>query len=237
MKLSVPVYRLKRQATLLSRREGMPHHAALDRVAAEQGFRSWSLLAAQLASASPGQVLLGRLAPGDLLLIAARPGHGKTLLSLQLAAEAVKAGGRCVFFTLEYTQADLADRFARLGVAPAALGDSFVFDGSDAISAGHVVEALATAPTGTMAIVDYLQLLDQRRENPDLLSQVRTLKSFAGARGLILVFISQVDRSYDPATTPCPTIADVRLPNPVDLSLFNKRCFLNAGELRFETLN
>jgi replicative DNA helicase len=81
--------------------------------------------------------------------------------------------------------------------------------------------------------VDYLQLLDQRRENPELMVQVRALKSFARERGLIMVFISQIDRSYDPSKKPCPDMDDVRLPNPVDLTLFNKTCFLNDGEVRF----
>ncbi|RUU73632.1 DNA helicase, partial [Mesorhizobium sp. M7A.T.Ca.TU.009.01.3.1] len=39
--------------------------------------------------------------------------------------------------------------------------------------------------------------------------------------------------SYDPAKKPCPDIGDVRLPNPLDLSLFDKTCFLNKGEIRF----
>ncbi|SDA82151.1 DnaB-like helicase C terminal domain-containing protein [Mesorhizobium qingshengii] len=90
------------------------------------------------------------------------------------------------------------------------------------------------APRGTLVVIDYLQLLDQKRENPDLMAQVRTLKAFARDRGLILVFISQIDRSYNPATKPCPDIGDVRLPNPLDLSLFNKTCFLNKGEIRFQ---
>jgi replicative DNA helicase len=66
------------------------------------------------------------------------------------------------------------------------------------------------------------------------MAQVRKLKSFARGRGLILVFISQIDRSYDPSTKPCPDISDIRLPNPLDLSLFNKTCFLNNGEIRFQ---
>ena len=47
-------------------------------------------------------------------------------------------------------------------------------------------------------------------------------------------FISQIDRSYDPAAKPCPDLDDVRLPNPVDLSLFNWTCFLNEGEVRLQ---
>jgi replicative DNA helicase len=88
-----------------------------------------------------------------------------------------------------------------------------------------------------LAVIDYLQLLDQKRENPELMAQVRALKSFARQRGLILVFISQIDRSYDPSDKRCPDISDIRLPNPLDLSLFDKTCFLHDGEVRFQSVN
>jgi hypothetical protein len=67
-----------------------------------------------------------------------------------------------------------------------------------------------------------------------LAAQIRALKSFARDRGLIMVFISQIDRSYDPSKKSCPDIGDVRLPNPLDLELFDKTCFLNNGEVRFQ---
>ncbi|MDQ0395539.1 DNA helicase [Labrys monachus] len=233
MKLSAPVHHLKRRARRLSREERIPLHQALDRVAAGEGFGAWSLLAARRTATSPAGGLFARLAPGDLVLIGARPGHGKTLMSLELAVEAMKAGRRGVLFTLEYTARDVIDRFRAIGADPAHFGGLFDFDDSDAISADYIVGALATAPPGTLVVVDYLQLLDHRRENPPLMAQIRTLKAFAADRGLILVFISQIDRSYDPAKKPCPDIGDVRLPNPLDLSLFSKMCFLHAGQIRF----
>ncbi|TIS82187.1 MAG: DNA helicase, partial [Mesorhizobium sp.] len=41
MRLSAPVYHLKRQARLLSRKEDVPLHEALDRMAFKEGFGSW----------------------------------------------------------------------------------------------------------------------------------------------------------------------------------------------------
>ncbi|KFC65300.1 Replicative DNA helicase [Bosea sp. LC85] len=234
MKLSAPVYRLKRKAKLLSRDENIPRHEALDRIARKEGFGAWSLLVAKAAAAAPAGKLYARLAPGDLVLVGARPGQGKTLLSLEFALEAMKSGHRAVFFTLEYTKKDVIDRFRALGADLADFDGLFAFDSSDAISADHIVKALIDAPRGTLAVIDYLQLLDQKRENPDLMVQVRRLSAFARDRGLIVVFISQIDRSYDPATKPCPDLGDVRLPNPLDLSLFNKTCFLGKGDIRFQ---
>lgn len=227
MKLSAPVYQLKRQARLLSRTEAIPLHDALNRIAAREGFSGWSLLVSKASAASPAVV------PGDLVLVGARPGQGKTLMALELAVEAMKSGGRAYFFSLEYTEKDVLDRFRAVGVDPARFNSLFAFDSSNAISADHIIKAMASAPHGTLAVVDYLQLLDQKRDNPELMQQVRALKSFAREKGMIIVFISQIDRSYDPAVKAFPDIGDVRLPNPLDLSLFNKTCFLNNGEVQF----
>ncbi|MCV9934758.1 DNA helicase [Boseaceae bacterium BT-24-1] len=237
MKLSAPVYRLKRKAKELARKDDIPLHLALDRVAIGEGFGAWSLLAAKSTGSLSADELFARLVPGDLLLIGARPGHGKTLLSLRLAMEAMKAGRRAVFFTLEYTAKDVLSRFRALGADPAQFEALFGFDDSDAISADHIMRSLAEAPRGTLAIIDYLQLLDQKRGNPELMVQIRALKAFAQARGVILAFISQIDRSYDPAVKPCPDLRDIRMPNPLDLSLFSKTCFLNEGEVRFQAAN
>jgi hypothetical protein len=233
LKLSAPLYRLKRKARLLSCSENIPLHAGLDRIARQEGFGSWSLLAAKAADTSPAERLFAQLAPGDLLLLGARPGQGKTLVSLELAVQAMKAGHRSVFFTLEYTEKDILARFRDIGAERKDFDRLFAFDNSDEVSADYIVRQLATAPRGTLVVVDYLQLLDQKRETPDLMTQVRTLQAFAREHGLIFVFISQIDRSYDSSKKPCPDLADVRLPNPLDLGLFSKTCFLNAGKIQF----
>ncbi|OBZ92951.1 DNA helicase [Pararhizobium polonicum] len=233
MPLSAPVYHLKRQAKLLSRNEKIPLHAALDRIALKEGFSRWSLLLAKRPATAPAGEFFGRLTPGDLVLIGARPGHGKTLMSLELAVEAMKSGNRSVFFTLEYTEKDILDRFRALGVDVAHFNGLFGFDTSDAISAGYIAQTMAAAPPGTLVIIDYLQLLDQKRDNPELMVQIRALKAFAREKGLIIVFISQIDRSYDSSEKPFPGIDDIRLPNPLDLTLFDRTCFLNRGEVQF----
>jgi hypothetical protein len=232
MKLSAPVYHLKRKARLLSREKGIPLHHALDHIAASEGFSSWSLLSAKSSTAISPRDLLARLGPGDLVLVGARPGHGKTLLSLELAVEAMKSGRRAAFFTLEGTLKDVENSFRTIGAAWTTFPALFAFDNSDAISADYIIGKMATAPRGTVVVVDYLQILDQKREKPELMVQIRSLRSFARDRGLIIVFISQIDRAYDPLIRSCPDLGDVRLPNPLDLTLFDKACFLHKGEVR-----
>ncbi len=233
MRLSAPVYHLKRKARLLSRQQNIPLHAALDRIAAGEGFSGWSLLSSKTNAAVPVGELYARLSPGDLVLVGARPGHGKTLMSLRLAVEAMKAGNRSVFFTLEDTEKVVLDRFPVIGADHAEFVSLFEFDNSDAISADYIVERLAHASRGTLAVVDFLQLLDQKREKPDLMIQVQALRAFARHKGVTVVFISQIDRSYDPALKPVPDLKDIRLPNPLDLALFDKMVFVNNGRVEF----
>jgi len=181
--------------------------------------------------------LLARLSHGDLMILGARPGQGKTQMSLKLAVEAMKSGRRGVFFTLEYSAADVMNLFKSIGEDPADFQDMFEFDVSDAISAEYIIKRLSNVPAGTVVIIDYLQLLDQKRENPELMVQVQALKSFALERGLTMVFISQIDRSFDASSGVFPSLSEVRLPNPLDMKLFNKACFLNNGQLQFSAIS
>lgn len=234
MLLSAPIHSLKRKAKLMSRAQNIPLHAALDRVAASQGYASWSLLAERFAQRSEAARVYAMLAPGDMLLVAARPGQGKTLLGLELTAEALRAGKQAFFFSLEYVEADMAERFRTIGVDPTKVGDGFCFDNSDLINANYVASALAGARPGTLAVIDYMQLLDQRRDNPPVGDQMRALAALARKMGLVFAVLSQVDRRYDSAVKPMPDLDDIRLPNPVDLGVFSVACFLQGGQVRME---
>ncbi|MCR9139561.1 MAG: DNA helicase [Alphaproteobacteria bacterium] len=232
MRLSAPIHRLKQRAKALARDEDIPLNRALNRIARQEGFDNWSLLAARTAKVGPNGALLEQLIPGDQVLLAARRGHGKTLMGLRLILETLKQGRTGAFFTLEYTATDVFDRLRTIGANPSLFEERFMFDDSDCISGGYICNRLADAPHGTIAVVDYLQLLDQKRDNPELSVQVQTLKSFAQTRGLIIVMISQISRSFERSARPHPGLDDVRLPNPLDLGLFSKACFLNNGSMQ-----
>ncbi|WEK06297.1 MAG: DNA helicase [Candidatus Devosia phytovorans] len=231
-KPTTPIYQLKRQAKQLARIQDIQHAEALDIIARQHGFSSWSLLAAQPDAPTPS--LLSRLSHGDLLLLGARPGHGKTRLGLQMLLDAVSERRRAVFFTLEYTEPQARERIARLDTD--GCGSAIEIVTTDDIEAFHIIRHLQDAAPGTVAVIDFLQILDQKRSKPALSEQLADLRRFAQDAGVILAFIAQIDRSFDPQSKPVPDLGDIRLPNPADLGVFSKACFLQGDAVRFEAL-
>lgn len=236
MNPSRPIPVLKRRARLLAREEGIPLHAALDQIARQQGFRSWSHLSARTSPTTAGPKLFSGLERGDFVLLAARPRQGKTVLSLKLLLEAVRSGHAAVFFTLEFTRDEV---LSHLGAAESdlpALAEHLLIDVSDEISAEYIRRRLSDARPGTFVVIDYLQLLDQPRRNPEVGEQAASLRDFTRERGLITVCLSQIDRRFELSRRKVPSFDDVRLPNPLDLGLFTRAWFLHAERLSEGTL-
>lgn len=231
MRLSAPIYQLKRRARLMARTNKIALHDALDRVAREEGFERWSLLSSR-ASAISAPSLLPQLVNGDLLLLGARAGQGKTRLALKLLLDAIREGRRALFFTLEYTDRQARELAHALDRAEAPAADRLEIVTSDDIDANLIVHHLADSPKGTVAVIDYLQILDQDRRKPALAEQMDILKRFAMDAGVVLGFISQVDRAFESRPGAMPGIDDIRLPNPIARNTFSKACFLHEGDFR-----
>lgn len=230
MNVTIPIFRLKRDARRLARDRGVPLHAALETVARQAGFAHWSLLAADHARQRPAARVLQQMQAGELVLLGARPGQGKTMLGLELCGVALAAGREAAFFSLEWTGAEVARRFAEVGVE-VSQAQGLRVDTSDAICADHIITALSGAPRGAVAVVDYLQILDQDRRLPPLGAQMAALAAFARRSGVVIVLIAQIDRGFAAVDGP-PDWDDVRLPNPVDLDVFDRAVFLQDGAVR-----
>jgi replicative DNA helicase len=114
MKLSTPIFQLKRRAKLMVRNNTIPLHEALDQIAREEGFARWSLLSAHLAASSLSKDLFSRIVDGDMLLLAGRPGQGKTALGFELLRAATEDGRRSVLFTLEMTEQQARKRIKKM---------------------------------------------------------------------------------------------------------------------------
>lgn len=234
MKLTAPIHVLKGKAKELKRSQAITMAEALNQIAKAEGFDSWSLLQSKVKTFVPrtSKDILDYLHPGDLLLIAARPGLGKTTLTLQLLLEAIKEKRGCFLFSLEYTQKMFSERLATLDPKFEQNEPLLQTDFSDEISSDYIIKKTKDAVTeGALIAIDYLQLLDQKRSKPHLQKQVEDLKKYAKEKKCILVFISQIDRAFDQKDGHKPSMEDIRLPNPLDLSLFNKTIFVKNGQI------
>jgi len=236
MKLSAPIFLLKAQAKLIARETKMPLYAALDQVARSEGFRSWSHLSAAVSDHRPAREVLSKLRPGDLLLLAARPGHGKTLLGLQLALEAGRSHRSSFFFTVVYSEEEILGILRMLGTDRSEIEDQLIVDTSDHICAEYIIDRVGHEARGAVMVIDYLQVLDQRRSNADLDPQIRSLKLFAATTESVIVILSQIDRGFKHIGKELPRLADIRLPNPLDLTLFTKSCFMRNGEAHLQEM-
>lgn len=235
MKLSAPIHVLKSQAKKLKTERSIPLNEALDLIANDEGFNSWSLLQSKAKERLPTQSneILSYLNEGDLILIASRPGLGKTTFTLKLLHQAMKEKRESFFFSLEYTHRDVAMKMASIDESIGYHNPLLKFDFSDEISAEYIIKKTKESiKSGSVIGIDYLQLLDQKRTNPEIQEQVNDLKTYAKDKGCIIIFISQVDRKFEYVEKE-PSLRDIRLPNPIDLNIFNKVIFLENDKKSF----
>jgi len=225
---SIPV--LKSRARKLRRAEQIPLHQALDRVAAAEGYSSWSLLAAKTAARESD--LFDQLEPGELVLIAARPGQGKTLCAVELLIASLRHRQQGWFFALQNDAPPIDAYFEALGEQRSTF-EAFEFEHSDAIDAAYIAQKVGAAVTEkAVVVIDHLQLLDQRRRSPPLHQQMAELRDLARRTRSVIVAISQIRSAFDAEAARFPSVADVRLLDELDLGLFDRMVFMHEGKHR-----
>ena len=175
------------------------------------------------------------LRAGQLVVVAARPGVGKSAFLLNLALNTARVG-KVILFSLEMT----ADEIATRGIvtkSPLTL-DNFLDDEINDKNMRHVVEPAGEIsklypiilddrpaltieqlrarvrlhPDARLVIVDYLQLMQapKRKEgrNWELGELTRSLKNFAVECGIPIIVAAQLNRDSD--DTERPSIRSIR---------------------------
>ena len=128
------------------------------------------------------------LQPSDLIIVAARPGMGKTAFALNIAQQsAVKAGASVLIFSLEMSQEQLGQR---------------------------LIAMQARVESEKLKVVDYLQLMtfdgraDSRQQEISALS--RHLKLLAREMNCPVIVLSQLSRAPELRQDKRPMLSDLR---------------------------
>lgn len=181
----------------------------------------------------------GGIAPGELLILAARPSMGKTALAVQWGLQAGGSGtGRSMIFSLEmdadsilrralanvaYVDFDRinenrlsAQEYAKVSGSAEIIADANMYiDDTPGITAEQIAvrvqRALADGPV-SLVVVDYLELVGdtQDREDLRLTGIAKRLKRLAREANVPVILLAQVSRKAEDRTPPLPRMSDLR---------------------------
>lgn len=194
----------------------------------------------KLASVLPSDRLeriMGRSAPGNLIIVAARPSVGKTVFGLQAAMMTARRGHNSAFFSLEMTSDELSQRAlaAYSGVSLSDIREGNTDGNGEAL--GHALCRLDALPmmiddTGglhvdqvrararamhrrnplTLVVIDYLTLLKGSGDNRtgEIGYVSRSLKAMAKELDCVVMALSQLSRKCEERGDKRPELSDLR---------------------------
>lgn len=182
-------------------------------------------------------VLIG-MGKGDLVLIGARPGMGKTSFALNIASNAARKTGRQVcIFSLEMSKQQLVERMLsseamvesnklrsgtlskedwdRLARASEYLASCDIYiDDSSGITVTGMKAKLRKMKNLGLVIVDYLQLMQSDKRIDNRVLEVgdisRNMKLMAKDLGVPVVCCAQLSRGPESRTSKKPMLSDLR---------------------------
>ena len=176
--------------------------------------------------------------PSDLIIVGARPAMGKTSFALNLAANVAKKGNKVLFFSLEMTKEQLAERVismearihgqkmrnGRLSpsdwtnfstVAGALHEIPLYFDDTSNITVNEMKAKVRRMKDIDVVIIDYLQLMQSGTRTESRVQEVsqitRNLKLMAKDLEVPVIVLCQLSRSTEArGKSHRPQLADLR---------------------------
>lgn len=179
---------------------------------------------------------IGGFVPGEMIVIAGRPGMGKTALGVCLAISHAKHGGRVCFFSIEMSETQIGDRalayFGQLDnmrIRNADVSDlemERIYDNVSKINMEFYIETSSTIsidqirarvkcmnPRPTIVVIDYMQLIHSkntkvRQEEVSYIS--RQCKLMAKDCGVTVIALAQLSREVEKRANNRPQLSDLR---------------------------
>jgi replicative DNA helicase len=175
----------------------------------------------------------GGIEPGELVIFAARPSHGKSAVALQCVHAWTRQGMPCAIIseemsaialgkrTLQFVTAapqehwrGLSDQLGReIDAYAATRAPAIVLEGcGDAATAAASIEAAIARHKVECVVVDYAQLLrGTGKTRYEQMTQVSvTLRQLASKHRLIVLALCQMNRDIESRSTFKPTMSDIR---------------------------
>ncbi len=151
---------------------------------------------------------------GNLIMLASRPGMGKTTLATQIAVNAANHGSTILFLSSEYSACALVKEIV---CQKANVSDNniplYIDDSSDSVKRMKL-RCIEATPKPSMIVVDYLQLLYRRSLKKEVIYGdglvCKTLKELAVDLDVPVLCCSQLTRATEVRGFPCrPLMTDI----------------------------
>lgn len=199
---------------------------------------------------------LGGLEGGDITVIGARPGVGKSAIVTQIIGQMAKKGYRVGYFNLEMNESQVYERFVsrlaelsltRVRRAKSFLGgeeeafnkaneemagyDVIISTGSKSVSE---VKAESRHQRFDVIVIDYLQLIKADSRYANRASEVgdisKSIKGLASELHVPIILLSQLNRVSESKETKEPTMAELRESGDIEQDASNIILIWNVSD-------
>ena len=199
---------------------------------------------------------LGGLEGGDVTVIGARPGIGKSALVTQIIGNMAQKGHRVGYFNLEMNESQVYERFvsrlAELSLTRVRRAKSFLggeeesFNKANEEMSGYdVIISTGSKSVGEIRaesrhqqfdviVIDYLQLVKADRRYANRASEVgdisKAIKALAMELHIPIILLSQLNRVSESKETKEPTMAELRESGDIEQDASNIVLMWNLSE-------